>query len=42
MEFKLENPHKKETIRFDTFAAMLMYIKGIGEMNGWIITVHHM
>ncbi len=42
MEFSLTSYDRSKAIQFKTFEELLDYIKKIGEINGWILHVHHM
>lgn len=43
MEYSLERiVEPRQIIQFDTLDQMFNYIRAVGEINAWIIRVHHM
>lgn len=42
MEFSLTNHKNGAIIQFTSFHRLLKYIINVGEIDGWILRIHHL
>lgn len=42
MEYSLTSPDKKVVKQFEDFLSLIEYLQGVGEVDGWILRIHHM